>query len=81
MISEMRSCKYSPDSRDLGTAVPEMQSQKYSLGNAVPDPVSVFLCFIVSVFFFCLNSKIFCGCGCVRDRNRNPVLPNLSLGP
>ena len=46
-----------------------MQSRKYSLGNAVPDPVSVFPCFIVSDFFLGLNSEIFCGCGCVRDRD------------
>ena len=73
MISEMQSRKCSPDSRDLETAVPEMQSRKYSLRNAVPDPVSVFPCFIVSDFFFGLNSEIFCGCGCVQDQNRNLV--------
>ena len=77
----MQSRKCSPDSCDLGTAVPEMQSWKYSLGNAVPDPVSMFPCFIVSDFFVCLNSEIFCGCGCVQDRNQNPVLLILSPGP
>ena len=77
----MWSRKCSPDSHDLGTAVPEMQSRTYSLGNAVPDPVSVFPCFIVSDFFFGLNSEIFCDYGCVWDRNRNLVLPNPSPGP
>ena len=82
VISEMQSRKCSPNSRDLGTAVLEMQSWKYSLGNAVPDPVSMFPCSIFLIFFFfSLNSEIFCGCGCVQDRNWNPVLLNPSPGP
>ena len=68
-----------PWSRDCGpgNAVSEIQSRKCSPRSSFR--VSVFHC--VSFFFFGLNSEIFCGCGCVRDQNRNQVLLNLSPGP